>query len=108
MAIAEFDSILTRGSATPLSEHPYVVEGAKLTDWDVAGVLRAETVASDGWNVFAMLLMLGVLVALLAKNREYLLYRFRDFLTNERRFSNAAMMPDASEIPASCSRPRSS
>ena len=99
MAIAEFDSILTRGSATPLSEHPYVVEGAKLTDWDVAGVLRAETVASDGWNVFAMLLMLGVLVALLAKNREYLLYRFRDFLTNERRFSNAAMMPDASELP---------
>jgi len=99
MAIAEFDSILTRGSATPLSEHPYVVEGAKLTDWDVAGVLRAETVASDGWNVFAMLLMLGVLVALLAKNREFLLYRFRDFLTNERRFSNAAMMTDASELP---------
>lgn len=99
MAIVEFDSILTQSTATPLSENPYVIEGAKQTDWDVAGVLRAETVASDGWNVFAMLLMLGVLVALLAKNREFLLYKFRDFLANERRFSNAAMMPDASELP---------
>ena len=47
MAFVDYDSILTHQSATPLSEHPFVVDGEGLTDWDVAGVLRANAQSSN-------------------------------------------------------------
>ena len=99
MAFVDYDSILTHEPATPLSEHPFVVDGEGMTDWDVAGVLRADAQASNTWSVLVMLLMLGILLLLLMKNYDFLKYKFKDFMTNERRFSNAAMMPDASELP---------
>jgi hypothetical protein len=95
----DYDSILTQKPVTPLSEHPFVVDGERLADWDVAGILRADVQSSNSWAVLAMLVMLGILLSLLVKNYDFLKYKFKDFMASERRFSNAAMMPDASELP---------
>ena len=99
MGVLDYDSILTQEPATPLTEHPFVVDGKGLADWDVAGMLRADAQSSNSWLVLVMLGMMGILLLLLTKNYDFLKYKFKDFMTSERRFSNAAMMPDASELP---------